>query len=347
MILYRRACENDLESIMKLLKRTFSLEQGIPEEMNALPQDKKPQWFCAAENETVIGTIAFFQETDGWHAGRFAVEPSYRGRHIGTELLIFALREMFMSGADEIKMDGRPATARIMTRLGAEIAGKEYMFYNSTCIPLRLAKDDFVGDPEVINEAIDYVHNMFHDNYGGHDAQHTMRVYRCAMQIAKEEKGCCKEIVALSALLHDVDDHKLFHTVNNANARAFLQSHGIDSTETEIICTVINAVSFSQNRGKQPGSLEGKIVQDADRLDAIGAIGIARTFAFGGEHGRPLEDSIRHFYDKLLLLKNELNTDAARKLAEKRHLYMLSFLDEYFEETGEQPTCTPVSADTF
>ena len=92
-------------------------------------------------------------------------------------------------------------------------------------------------------------------------------------------------------------------------------------------------VSFSKNRGKKPDTIEGKIVQDADRLDAIGAIGIARTFAFGGGRGRPLDDSIRHFHDKLLLLKDEMNTDLGRKLADSRHAFLVAFLEEYRLET--------------
>ena len=103
--------------------------------------------------------------------------------------------------------------------------------------------------------------------------------------------------------------------------------------EIERICKAVNTVSFSQNRGKRPDSLEGMIVQDADRLDAIGAIGIARTFAFGGEHGRPLKATIQHFQDKLLLLKDEMNTETAKKIAESRHLFMVNFLQEFDEET--------------
>ena len=153
------------------------------------------------------------------------------------------------------------------------------------------------------------------------------------MLIAQQEPDCDLETVALSALLHDADDHKLFHTENNANARSFLTQHDVESDKIEYICRVINAVSFSQNRGKRPESLEGMIVQDADRLDAIGAIGIARTFAFGGEHGRPLEATIQHFQDKLLLLKDEMNTETAKKIAESRHLFMVNFLQEFDEET--------------
>ena len=185
-----------------------------------------------------------------------------------------------------------------------------------------------------LEAAIEYVRDLFRNNSGGHDAEHTLRVYRNAMSLARQEKECDTEIVALAALLHDADDHKLFHTENNSNARAFLQSHGVDQEKTDRICVAINSVSFSRNRGKRPETQEGQIVQDADRLDAIGAIGIARTFAFGGEQGRPLEDSIRHFHEKLLLLKDELNTKSARELAEKRHQFMLAFLNEFSEETG-------------
>ena len=100
----------------------------------------------------------------------------------------------------------------------------------------------------------------------------------------------------------------------------------------EEICKVINGVSFSKNRGVQPETTEGKIVQDADRLDAMGAIGIARTFAFGGERGRSIEDSVQHFYDKLLLLKDEMNTEAGRQMAEERHDFMEQFLVELKKE---------------
>ena len=186
-----------------------------------------------------------------------------------------------------------------------------------------------------IDAAIEYVKILFRNNYGGHDADHTMRVYRNALSIAECEKGCDIEIVSLASLLHDADDHKLFNTSGNANARSFLIQQNFEPEKIERIITAINSVSFSQNRGKRPGTLEGKIVQDADRLDAIGAVGIARTFAFGGEHGRSLDSSIRHFYDKLLLLKDEMNTNAGREMAEERHSFMVHYLEEYRKETSE------------
>lgn len=187
-------------------------------------------------------------------------------------------------------------------------------------------------DDRVINEAKEYINNLFRNNADGHDAEHSLRVYQNACSIAKGYPESDQMVIALAALLHDVDDHKLFKTENNMNARTFLQSQNVEADMIERICEVINGVSFSKNRGKKPESLEGQIVQDADRLDAMGAIGIARTFAYGGKNGRPLESSLQHFDDKLLLLKDEMNTDEARRLAEGRHAYMQGFLSEFQDE---------------
>ena len=187
----------------------------------------------------------------------------------------------------------------------------------------------------IITATIAYIQDLFRGNSGGHDAAHSLRVYRNALLIAEGEPGCDMEIVALAALLHDADDHKMFHTENNANARSFLTARKVAPEKIERVCAAINAVSFSQNRGKRPETLEGKIVQDADRLDALGAIGVARTFAYGGEHGRSLDESVAHFHEKLLLLKDELNTETARKFAEPRHTFLERFLEEYERESGE------------
>jgi len=186
--------------------------------------------------------------------------------------------------------------------------------------------------PPIIRSTITYIEDLFRGNAGGHDAAHSLRVYRNAMKIAENEPEADPEIVALAALLHDADDHKLFHTENNANTRSFLAENRVPEEMINQICTAINAVSFSQNRGKTPSTLEGKIVQDADRLDALGAIGIARTFAYGGEHGRPLQESVQHFHDKLLLLKDTMNTETGRQLAKERHAFMESFLRELQED---------------
>lgn len=188
----------------------------------------------------------------------------------------------------------------------------------------------------IIEAAIQYIQSLFQNNSDGHDAAHTLRVYHNALSIAKNEPSCNLLAVSLAAILHDADDHKLFQTENNANARAFLSGQNLDEEQIKNICKIINSVSFSKNKGKKPASLEAKIVQDADRLDAIGAIGIARTFAYGGKNRRTLEDSIHHFYEKLLLLKNEMNTDYAKEIAESRHTFMEQFLNEWQTETAQK-----------
>jgi len=185
---------------------------------------------------------------------------------------------------------------------------------------------------KVIEYAKDFVQTLFRNNVDGHDADHTMRVYRNAMNIGSNYPECDLELVALAALLHDVDDSKLFPTENMANARKFLRDQNVAEERIDSICDVIKVVSFSKNKGKSPETIEGKIVQDADRLDAMGAIGIARTFAYGGKNGRSLESSIDHFHEKLLKLKEELNTEEARRLGEARHAFLETFLEEYKRE---------------
>lgn len=189
-----------------------------------------------------------------------------------------------------------------------------------------------MNNEELITDAIEYVSELLGKNAGGHDLSHSLRVYKNAIRIAEGEPDCDMLVVSLASILHDVDDHKIFEHENNENARAFLNDKGVPSELTEEICRVIDSVSFSKNRGRRPESLEGKIVQDADRLDALGAIGIARTFAYGGEHGRSIEESVRHFYDKLLLIKDELNTDTAKAIAEERHRFLETFIAELNDE---------------
>ena len=187
---------------------------------------------------------------------------------------------------------------------------------------------------KIIDAAIEYIRRLFAENADGHGLEHALRVYRTALHLAKSAPAADPLVVALGALLHDADDHKLFHTENNANARRFLAEQGVDPETADRICGAINAVSFSQNRGKRPETIEGQLIQDADRLDAIGAVGIARTFAYGGKHGRTPEDSIAHFHEKLLLLKDLMNTEQAKALAEERHAFMEAFLRQWDRETN-------------
>lgn len=159
-------------------------------------------------------------------------------------------------------------------------------------------------------------------------------------------------IVRLAAILHDVDDRKLFGENGFANARRFMDSEHIDLDDQMFICDIISEISFKGKDSVRPSSLEGKIVQDADRMDAIGAIGIARAFAYGGSKGRAMHipgegpkegmsekeyfanqgTSVNHFYEKLLLLKEMMNTQTAKDMAQARHDYMVGFLDEFMSE---------------
>ena len=189
-----------------------------------------------------------------------------------------------------------------------------------------------MAEEQTIAEAREYIRELFRGNADGHGADHTLRVYRSAMRIAETEPEADRFLVAAGALLHDADDAKLFPTENNANARRFLEQRDVRPDTADAICRIINGVSFSKNADRRPETIEGKIVQDADRLDALGAIGIARTFAYGGKHGRPPEDSIAHFYEKLLLLKDRMNTARGKEMAGSRHAFLETFLKQWEEE---------------
>lgn len=192
---------------------------------------------------------------------------------------------------------------------------------------------------DLINLAIEHAGKIFAEDSGGHDLDHTVRVYRMAVRLAEAE-GADTQITALAALLHDVDDRKISPETCETldHARDFLHSHGVDGETTNRILSIISQVSFSG--GKVPESLEGKCVQDADRLDAMGAVGIARTFAYGGSKGRRIHDpagedkttSVQHFYDKLLKLEKLMNTETGREMARQRHLFMEAFLHRFYGE---------------
>lgn len=189
----------------------------------------------------------------------------------------------------------------------------------------------------------------------GHDWWHIYRVWKMAQHIGRGENANML-IVELAALLHDIADWK-FHegddTVGPRIAGEILAQYGVSKDVISHICQIIMEVGFKGAGVKtEPTTLEGKIVQDADRLDAIGAIGIARTFAYGGHKGRLMYDpnikpvmhmtkeeysknqgpTINHFYEKLLLLKSLMNTASARKLAEERHSFMETYLYRFFKE---------------
>lgn len=206
----------------------------------------------------------------------------------------------------------------------------------------------------MVNNALEYIKEIFSGDSSGHDYYHTVRVYRIATEIAKQEYADVN-IVQLAALLHDVDDKKLSPETHatKKNAVDFMTANGVDANIINIVCKIIDEVSFAGTDSVVPSTIEGKCVQDADRLDAIGAIGIARTFAYGGSRGRKIYDpdikprigmskeeyeknmnstSINHFYEKLLVLKDMMNTTAGKKMAEHRQAIMQEFLNEFLAE---------------
>lgn len=208
---------------------------------------------------------------------------------------------------------------------------------------------------DIIGKTVDFVKKELQGAEAGHDWYHIERVWKLAEHISKSENAN-KEVVALAALLHDIADPK-FHNGNETLAlevsKRFLTEISADESTIEQVLYIIQNISF-KNRGEAPAnpSLELQIVQDADRLDAIGAIGIARTFNFGGFKNNAMYDpeiapklnmskeeykksngtTINHFHEKLLLLKDLMNTETGKKLAAERHQYMLGFLEQFHKE---------------
>jgi len=212
---------------------------------------------------------------------------------------------------------------------------------------------------QLINNTILFVKNQLNNAESGHDWFHIERVYKNALLIAEEE-DCDITIVKLGALLHDIADSK-FHggdeTVGPKTARTFLESQNVSEDVILHVIAIIENISFKGgNFEKQFHSKELEIVQDADRLDAIGAIGIARTFNYGGFKNRPLYNpniqpnlnmskeeykssespTLNHFYEKLLLLKDKMNTKSGKKIAQKRHDFMITFLSQFYAEWDGQ-----------
>lgn len=208
---------------------------------------------------------------------------------------------------------------------------------------------------ELINKTIELVKEKLEGTESGHDWFHIERVWKLSLHI-QEKEGGDKLVIELAALLHDIADPK-FHngdeTIATKIVTEFLTGQKVNQETISKVIFIIENISF-KNRNDAPKDLplELKIVQDADRLDAIGAIGIARTFNFGGyknnlmyhpdiqpklaqskeEYKKSNGTTINHFYEKLLLLKDLLNTETAKEIAEHRHQFMLQFLDEFYKE---------------
>ncbi len=208
---------------------------------------------------------------------------------------------------------------------------------------------------DLINKTIAFVKETLNNAEGGHDWFHIQRVYHNTLLISKSE-AVDMLVVSLAALLHDIADSK-FHDGNESIgpkvAQDFLQTLGVCKNTINHVVQIIKNISFKGGREKQTfKSLELDVVQDADRLDAIGAIGIARCFSYGGFKNRAIYNpdikpdlkmtkaqykastapSVNHFYEKLLLLKDKMNTNTGRKIAQARHDFMLQYLDQFYGE---------------
>ncbi|WDF59713.1 HD domain-containing protein [Flavobacterium sp. KACC 22758] len=212
-----------------------------------------------------------------------------------------------------------------------------------------------MNNSELIIKTIAFVKEKLNDAEGGHDWFHIERVYKNALLIANDT-NCDLTIVELGALLHDIADSK-FHngdeTIGPKTARLFLESENVSEDIIQDVVNIIENISYKGgNFEKKFSSVELDVVQDADRLDAIGAIGIARAFNYGGFKNRTLYNpeiapvtnmtkeeykknnapTINHFYEKLLLLKDKMNTEKGKQIAEERHHFMELFLAQFYAE---------------
>ena len=208
---------------------------------------------------------------------------------------------------------------------------------------------------EIVAQTVDHVRSALANEGTGHDWWHIHRVWQTAKRIGHAENADLR-VVELAALLHDIADWKAHDgdsAVGPKKAGDWLRSLQVDSEVIEQVCRIIADISFKGAKVEQPKlSLEGRVVQDADRLDAIGAIGIARAFAYGGGRGRLIYDpackpiehdsaasylkaegtTVNHFHEKLLLLKDRMNTAAGQALAAGRHQFMVDFLEQFHAE---------------
>jgi uncharacterized protein len=212
-----------------------------------------------------------------------------------------------------------------------------------------------MNNTDIVSKTITFVKKTLENAEGGHDWFHIERVYKNALLIAQDEV-CDVMVVRLGSLLHDIADSK-FHdgdeSVGPKTARTFLESENVDQLTIDHVIKIIENISYKGgNFEKSFTSIELDIVQDADRLDALGAIGIARTFNYGGFKNRALYDpkiapntkmtkeeyknneapTLNHFYEKLLLLKDKMNTKTGKLIASERHRYMEGFLSQFYAE---------------
>lgn len=201
---------------------------------------------------------------------------------------------------------------------------------------------------DYINKTYEFARKYHEKDNSGHDFEHIKRVYTNILKLLAKEQNADSFVCKMSALLHDVDDHKM-HTDGQV-AKRFLQSLNLEEKIVDTILETIEAISFSKS-GANPQfkTLEMRLLSDADKLDAMGAIGICRTISFGASRFRPLfnekefpsaennkKHSINHFFEKLLLLKGAMQTESGKKEAVRRHAFMVEFLQQFFAEQNAE-----------
>jgi len=208
---------------------------------------------------------------------------------------------------------------------------------------------------KLIDNNVIFVKTQLETAEAGHDWWHIYRVWNLSKTIGIQENANML-IVELAALLHDIADAKFHHgneTIGQEMSRAFLEKQGVGADVVEQVVAIVRDISFKNSFGKKvPRTMELDVVQDADRLDAMGAIGVARTFSYGGYAGNVMYDpafpprenltkeeykkgkstTINHFYEKLLLLKDGMNTETGKRMAHERHQFMLVYLEQFYRE---------------
>ena len=187
----------------------------------------------------------------------------------------------------------------------------------------------------ILEKTREFVLSQMAKNDAAHDCDHILRVVALTKQLCAAYPQANSFRAELLAWLHDMNDDKLASNIGASSISAFLQSISVSEADIQFIADALPYISYRKHPRLSPDvPLEIRIVQDADRIDAIGAVGIARTFAFGGAKNRGLDDSINHFDEKLLLLYDLLSTDEAKRIALPRHQFLQAFYQQYNEETS-------------
>ena len=298
-------------------------------------------------NNNHIGIIGYYIYEDYVYLDKMYFKEEYRGMHLASYIFNYLedIKDIIKLKANQENKyaircylnNGFIITDSVVNEIKPGFVNYDYYFERN----LKVLEQ----------KTISYIKDIFKDDFSGHDIEHSIRVYNNAMRIIKDEIAN-KYLVMLASLLHDVDDIKLFKDSNHLEE--YLLSINTESFIINKIKEIISQVSFKGTDTMVPNTIEGKIVQDADRLDALGAIGIARTFAYGGSRNRKMYDfndlpklnmnaeeyfnnknnTINHFYEKLLLLKDLMNTTKGKELAIERHKFLESFLEQFISEVN-------------